>query len=478
MHKQTKIVATIGPASDSEESIEALINAGVNLFRFNFKHNTVEWHSERISRVNTIAKRLNQNIGTLIDLQGPEIRIKMPHPELEVKLNEELVFGEEAFLGNERGFSISHPSIISHLEDKQLLYADDGYFQFQLKKRGKKSYLICLNDGVLKTNKSLNIPGANFPFPVLIERDFEGLKLAQRGEIDYVALSFVRTHDDIKVLREEMVKLNLHARIIAKIETKSGIENIDAIIDLSDGVMVARGDLGIEVSMEKVPYYQKMLIRKCLEAGKPVITATQMLESMIKNPLPTRAEVSDVANAVYDHTDATMLSGESASGKYPLESVKYMTKTLSYTEKFVHGDLRKLYDFEVKDQESLLTDTAYNLYLRGKDSHVKIAGFIVLTETGRTVNLLSRYRPDLPIYAFCPSKEIADKLSLSFGVKAFVQDQKYQKAKEVTGGHVRAVIKFIADCDLANPGEKFIVLHGDYWSVEGGGSTVKIVEIT
>jgi len=478
MLKHTKIVATIGPSSDTEELIAKLIEAGVNLFRFNFKHNTVEWHSERIRRVNAVARRLNTNIGTLIDLQGPEIRIKMPVPELELKLNEEIVFGEEAFLGKERGFSISHPSIITHLKDKQILYADDGYFQFQLKKQGKKTLLVCLNDGTLKNNKSLNIPGANFPFPVLIERDFEGLHLAQIGEIDYVALSFVRTHDDIRVLREEMTKLKLTAKIIAKIETKSAIENIDSIIDLADGVMVARGDLGIEVSMEKVPYYQKMLIRKCLEVGKPVITATQMLESMIKNPMPTRAEVSDVANAVYDHTDATMLSGESASGKYPLEAVKYMAKTLIYTEKFIHGDLRKLYQFEVKDQESLLTDTAYNLYLRGKDSHVKIAGFIVLTETGKTVALLSRYRPDLPIYAFCPSKEIADKLSISYGVRAFVQDQKYQKAKEVTGGHVRAVIKFLADVELAEPNEKFIVLHGDYWSVEGGGSTVKIVEIT
>ncbi|OGK61966.1 pyruvate kinase [Candidatus Roizmanbacteria bacterium RIFOXYB2_FULL_41_10] len=477
MLKLTKIVATIGPASDEPEMIKQLIESGVNVFRFNFKHNTVDWHQDRIRRVNDIANRMKVNIGTLIDLQGPEIRIKMTFDQLELTQNQKLAFGERAFLGKEPGFSISHPSIISHLKNGQILYADDGYFSFKFLREQDKAYLIVQTPGVLKNNKSLNIPGADFPFPVLIERDFEGLQLALKEEIDFVALSFVRTHDDITLLRKEMDKLKIKAKIIAKIETKNSLENLDEIIDVSDAVMVARGDLGIELALEKVPYYQKLLIRKCLEAGKPVITATQMLESMINNPLPTRAEVSDVANAVYDRTDAVMLSAESASGKHPLAAVKYMAKTLSYTERYTQADLRLQYNFAINHQENLVADTAYNLYLKASQAHLNVKGFIVLTQTGRTVNLLSRYRAGVPLYAFCPSKAVADKLSLNYGVLSFVQDSGYEKTKEVTGGHVRAVIKFLADQQLAASGDKFIVIHGDYWAVEGGSSTVKIVVI-
>ena len=480
INKLTKIVATIGPASDSLEMIESLIKNGVNIFRFNFKHNTVEWHKDRIERVNSVAKKLGLNIGTLIDLQGPEIRIKMAGDSLDLEIDEKVLLDEATVLQknpDKKGISISHPSIIPHLHNGQILYADDGYFEFEFQKIDNQSYLVSHTKGVLKNNKSLNIPGADFPFPVLIKRDFEGLAIAQKSEIDFIALSFVRTYEDIKLLKTEMSKLKIKAKVIAKIETKSSLENLDAIIDVSDGVMVARGDLGIELSMEKVPYYQKKIIKKCLEAGKPVITATQMLESMITSPMPTRAEISDVANAVYDYTDAVMLSAESASGKHPLAAVKYMAKTLSYTEKYTNKDLRESYDFCLQERECLVADTAYNLYLKGKEANLNVKGFIVLTQTGQTVNLISRYRPSGHIYAFCPTKPVADKLSISYGVTAFAQDERYEKTKEVTGGHVRAVIKYLLDKGMCVEGDKYIVVHGDYWSVEGGSSTVKIVEI-
>jgi pyruvate kinase len=479
VNKHTKIVATIGPVSDAPELIEKLILAGVNVFRFNFKHNTTDWHRERIKRVNEVANKLNVNIGTLIDLQGPEIRIKMPNDQLELEEGQELLFGEAAFLGkgSNFGFSISHPSIIPHLQNGQIISADDGYFSFEFVKKDDKEYLISQTTGVLKNNKSLNIPGADYPFPVLIERDFDGLRLAQKHEIDYVALSFVRTFDDLLLLKKEMTKLKLEAKVVAKIETKSSLDNLEEIVNEADAVMVARGDLGIEVALEKVPYYQKKLIRRCIELGKPVITATQMMESMIENPLPTRAEVSDIANAVYDYTDAVMLSAESASGKHPLAAVKYMAKTLSYTERYCCNDLRLLYRYRLGDKESLVAEAAYNLYQKAKEGNLKISGFIVLTQGGRTARLLSRYRPGVPIYAFCPTKPVADALSLSYGVQAFVQDAKYEKTREVTGGHVRGVIRYLSDRKLAYSGDLFIVLHGDYWTVEGGSSTVKIVEI-
>lgn len=480
MEKLTKIVATIGPSSDSLEMIEALIKQGVNIFRFNFKHNTVDWHKDRIERVNKIASKLGLNIGILIDLQGPEIRIKMNGDELKLEVDDLILFDELAIVNknlDKKGLSISHPSIIKHLENGQILFADDGYFEFEYRKIKNQSYLVSKSAGILKNNKSLNIPGADFPFPVLIERDFEGLALAQKNEIDFVALSFVRTYDDIELLKKEMSSLKIKAKVIAKIETRSSLENLDSIIDISDGIMVARGDLGIEFPMEKVPYYQKLIIKKCLEAGKPVITATQMLESMINNPMPTRAEVSDVANAVYDYTDAVMLSAESASGKYPLAAVKYMARTLSYTEKYTGKDLRGFYKFCLNNQECLVADTAYNLYLKGISSNLNVKGFIVLTQAGRTANLISRYRPDGKIFAFCPTKQVADQLSINFGVTAFVQDDKYEKTKEVTGGHVRGVIKYLLDKGLCVEGDRYIVVHGDYWSIEGGSSTVKIVKI-
>ena len=478
MYKKTSIVATIGPSTESKEIIAKLLNEEVNIFRFNFKHNTIAWHTERIKRVNEVARELGKNIGTLIDLQGPEIRIKMPLEELFLVENEEIVLGESTFTNKkQKGFSISHPGIIKHLQPGQILYADDGYFQFELKRKGNVTYLLSRTEGVLKNNKSLNIPGANFPFPVLIERDLEGLKLAMREEIDFVALSFVRSFEDIRILKEEMTNLKLKAKVIAKIETASAIENIDSIIEISDAIMVARGDLGIEVSMEKVPAYQKMIIGKCLEQGKPVITATQMLESMIRNPLPTRAEVSDVANAVYDHTDAVMLSGETATGKYPLQAVKYMSRTLKYTERFVTEDLRSQFNYFVADQESLVAEAAYSLYQKSRRSRLPVMGFIVLTESGRTVNLLTRYRPHVPIYAFCPNHEVADKLSVNYGVKTFIQDNRYKRAHEVTGEHVKAIIKYLKDKELVEVGEKYLVLHGDFWSVTGGSSTVKIIEV-
>lgn len=477
MNKFTKIIATIGPVSDSPEMIEKLIKAGVNVFRFNFKHNTVEWHSERIARVNRVAEKMGLSVGTLIDLQGPEIRIKLPQDELALAEGDMILLSEKLFVERERSLSISHPSIIPHLRDGQSIIADDGHFVFELKEKNGEKFLVSLTNGVLKNNKSMNIPGAEFPFPVLIERDFEGLKLAAKHEIDFIALSFVRTHDDLKVLRSEMEDMKIKANIIAKIETKMAIEDIEAIVDEADGVMVARGDLGVELPMEQVPYYQKMIIRRCIERGKPVITATQMLETMIEKRRPTRAEVSDVANAAYDNTDATMLSAESATGKYPLETVETMARTLEFNEIRATDDIRSLYNYQLKDQEARITDTAYNLYKQTQKAGEEIEGFVVLTQTGRTARLLSRYRPRIPIFTFCPTKEAADSLTLSYGIIPMVLTGQYERTMEVSGADVRTVLKHLREKKLVPEMGKVIVIHGDYWTVEGRTSTVKIVEV-
>lgn len=474
MNKLTKIVATIGPSTDSEEMIEKLIKAGVNVFRFNFKHNTVEWHGERLQRVNAVAEKMNVVVGTLIDLQGPEIRIKMSTADISVEIDDLILFGAEALESKEKGLSITHPSIVQYLTEGQRILADDGAFSFTIVKKHGKTYLKSESKGILKTNKTLNIPGADFPFPVLVERDYEGFRLAEEYEIDYIALSFVRSSEDLRVMKQEMKKYKLHGKVVAKIETQKACDDLDGIIAESDGLMVARGDLGVELPMEQVPYYQKIMIKKCLEKGIPVITATQMLQSMIDNPYPTRAEVSDIANATYDLTDAVMLSGETASGKYPLEAVRVMARTAEFNETKFTDDNRVNLFFHLHNQTAMMCDTAYSLYRRHLILKEPLVGFIVFSHTGKTVQLLSRYRPLVPIFALTPNRKVSETLSLNFGVVPIVHDVHHKD--EVTNEEVSSALHMLQNKGYLKKGEKMIVLHGDIWTVEGGTSTVKMVQ--
>lgn len=417
----TKIVATIGPACQSEELIKQLILTGVNIFRFNFKHNTIKWHDRMIQRVNKIADILGVRVGTLIDLQGPEIRIKLPKEKLTIRRGETIPF-----------FAITHPQILHLLKKEQKILVDDGKFKFTFKKKSGKNFLVSESEGILLDKKTLNIPEIEFPFPVLIDRDFQGLHLAARNQVDYVALSFVRTADDIAVLRKEMRKFKLNASVVAKIETNKALDYLDEILTVSDGIMVARGDLGVEIPVEEVPYQQKIIIKKCILRGVPVITATQMLESMIASPVPTRAEISDVANATYDLTDAVMLSGETATGKYPVQTVEIMQKTLSFNEKKNLVDSRLRFNFNVEEENEFLAEAAYGLYrsISHKKRHFK--GFIVFTTSGRYVRALARYRALYPIFAFTPDVRIAGQLTVSFGVISFTLDeQKLEKALSI-----------------------------------------------
>lgn len=475
MDKFTKIVVTIGPSSDSEKIIEKMILHGANVFRFNFKHNTIAWHDERIQRVNRVAKKLGVTVGTLIDLQGPEIRINMPYESMKVSQGDSLIFGQEAYDPKEKGFSISHPQIISHLKNGQRILADDGAFVFHIQKYSGKTYLLAGNSGVLKNRKSLNIPGADFPFPVLVDRDFEGLKLASRNQIDFVALSFVRFAKDITTVRREMKKYNVKGKVIAKIETKKGLSHLQGIIDVSDGIMVARGDMGVELPIQEVPYYQKIIIKEAIKKGIPVITATQMLQSMTNVAYPTRAEVSDIANATYDLTDAVMLSEETAIGKYPIDAVSVMSKTAVFNEKQNKVDSRMRFKFEFKDAESILCDTAYGLYFTYNQINMDIAGFLVFTQTGSTARLLSRYRPLVPIFAFTPDKKTAESLTVNFGVQPF--QHKIILKKEVDNTDIDKGVEYLLSKKIIKKSQLLIVLHGNYWAKKGETSTIKLVTV-
>lgn len=467
--KLTKIVATVGPACESEEMLEALIKAGVNLFRFNFKHNEIEWHEKLIKRVNQIARRLDTPVGALLDLQGPEIRIKMTTEQVELKKDEPIELGTPEF-------TISQPEILAHLQDGQYAVANDGQFTFTMRVEDKKYTLIPFQDGILKPNKSINFPGADYPIDVLTPRDLAGIEMAGREGVDFIALSFVRSAADVTYLREEIKKRNVNAKIVSKIEAKKAIENLDSIVEASDAIMVARGDLGVELPIEQVPFYQKQMISKCFERGIPVITATQMLESMQAMPYPTRAEISDIANAAYDLTDAVMLSGESAMGKYPLEAVRTMAKVVSYNEGVSIEDVRVGKEFRLERQEQILCDAAYNLYHKGRKS-VGFKGFLVFTQTGKTAQMLSRYRPQVPVYAFAPSFDVANSLTIHFGVYPFVLPDSHQFNEIITKQSTSEIVSYLHSRGLVNKGDKLIMIHGAYWGVPGGASTIRIITV-
>ncbi|MFW5703435.1 MAG: pyruvate kinase [Patescibacteria group bacterium] len=476
MEKLTKIIATIGPSCDSEELIESMINSGVNIFRFNFKHNTVEWHEERIRRVNAIADRLGKPVGTLIDLQGPEIRINIPESvgtEVGVAKGDLLHIDVEDKPEHGKRLTITHPEVLKHLSPGQKVVIDDGAFLFYVEEVGAQCVLRSESDGVITDRKSMNIPGADFPFPVLIDRDYEGLKLASSLHVDYVALSFVRSAQDLKILKQEMNKHGVNALVVSKIEAQKALENLDEIIHESGAVMVARGDLGVELPKEQVPYYQKIIIKKSVELGIPVITATQMLQSMVSNPYPTRAEISDVANAAYDLTDAIMLSGETALGQYPLEAVTTMAQTVSYNETKFPIDTRSRFNYNIDEQASMICNAAYALYLQFLKREEEFAGFVVFTQSGRTARLLSRYRSEVPIYTFTPNSSVRDGLTINFAVQPF--ERPIPENQQVTNDEIIKALQFLKENYYVQENQKVIVLHGDVWAQEGGTSTIKIL---
>lgn len=475
----TKIIATIGPSSESSEMIQSLIEKGVDVFRFNLKHNELEWHKKRVTRVKEIAAKLGVAVGTLIDLQGPEIRLTTPE-SMEITI----ISGQEIIIGKNKkdsmNFSLTDDSVLGYMKVGQKVVVDDGKFQFEVIKTSKDEVtLISNSSGILKTRKTLNVPGIYFPLAALTVHDKEAIRTFAKSPVDFVGLSFVRTAQDVLDLKEYMKKVGFEARVISKIETVLAIDNLDFIIDASEGIMVARGDLGVELPIEQVPHYQKIMIKKCLERGFPVITATQMIHSMVDRPYPTRAEISDIANAAYDMTDMVMLSEESAMGQYPEEAVRYMKKTIVYNEQFVGPiDTRTLFNFHIVDTEEMLCDTAYNLYLQIMKKDFKFGGFIVFTETGRTARKLSRYRAKAPIFVFAPNEKVRDSLTVNFGVIPLLQPTIFKKGIPVRLDDMKNAIAYLREKKFFDDTKHYILLYGDNWMVEGHVSTIKVITPT
>lgn len=422
--KKTKIVCTIGPASESVDMLVNLINAGMNVCRLNFSHGDFEEHGNRIKNIREAVKITGKRVAILLDTKGPEIRTnEMENGAITLKTGETVRLSTTEVLGTPEKFSITYPELINDVNIGSHILLDDGLIDLEvtdIDRVANEIVTLVKNEGVLKNKKGVNVPGVSVNLPGITEKDAADIRFGIEQGVDFIAASFVRRATDVleitKILEEENAT---HIQIIPKIENQEGIDNIDEILKVSDGLMVARGDMGVEIPTEDVPVVQKELIKKCNALGKPVITATQMLDSMQRNPRPTRAEANDVANAIYDGTDAVMLSGETAAGDYPLEAVQTMARIAVRTEEaLINQDTFALKLYSKTDMAEAIGQsvghTARNL---------GIQTIVAATESGHTARMISKYRPKSHIVAITFTEQKARSLALSWGVYATVADK-------------------------------------------------------
>ncbi len=473
-HKFTKVIATIGPSSDSEETIKDLISNGVDIFRFNTKHNTTEWHIEKIKLVKKVAAEMHIPVGTLLDLQGPEIRLETHNGEDFFVEKDEIVAFVKSFneiphnYPENRAVQINIKELYETLKPGDKFTIDDGYIDFEVVEKSEKYFFAkCEENSVIKNKKSVNLIGLDIDLPSLTHTDKEKIEAAEKANVTFVALSFVRNHNDIEKLRHELDKHDVRAKIVAKIESELGVDNIDEILDVCDALMIARGDLGIEMPIEKITHIQKELIKKCRAVDKPVIVATQMLQSMIENKRPTRAEAADIANAVYDETDCLMLSGETATVKYPVKSAAMMKKIALYNENHKHQTQHE--PKEIK-QTHLLVRAA--MAIINEKSDIKIQKIIVLTESGYTARVLSSFRPKIPIIAISESIKSVEELSASYGV--FPVNMRIDEDDLL---YPSRVIKKLENTGLVEKDETLLILHGHKYQLPESTNALALVKV-
>ena len=420
---KTKILATVGPASNDKKTLTELVMAGVDVFRLNFSHGEHAGHAKVVELIREINQENKLNIGILQDLQGPKIRVgEMENGGALIKTGDKITITNDPVVGNASLVSTVYQSLPQDVAQGDRILIDDGNLELLVMSTdGKNVNCTVIHGGVLKSRKGINLPNTRVSAPCLTEKDLVDLEFGLANEVDWIALSFVRSADDIVELRERIHKVGKECKIVAKIEKPEALENIDAIIDATDAIMVARGDLGVEVPMEMVPLWQKKMVEKCKLACKPVIIATQMMESMINNPRPTRAETNDVANAVLDGADAVMLSAETASGKFPVGTVKAMNSVIEYIEQNaeIYHNLYKI----PEDDKNLLSN---NLLLMASrlSRNVKAKAIVGITTSGFTAFRVSSHRPFANIFVFTRNRSLITQLSLVWGVRAYY----YEKA--------------------------------------------------
>ncbi|MBU3915376.1 pyruvate kinase [bacterium] len=454
MANKTKIIATIGPASNSKTILKELISAGMNVARLNFSHGSYKQHGEVIKLIRSLSKDLNKSVGILLDLQGPKIRtgtLKDGKP-VQLKAKEEFSITSRDIPGTEKIVSTTYKQLPKDVKKGDKILIDDGLIELKVISSTNTTVKTCvIIGGILKEHKGINLPGVDVSAPSLTEKDIQDLEFGIKAGVDYFALSFVRKAEDLINIKSIIKKHGSDIPVIAKIEKPIAVKNIDSIIEEADGIMVARGDLGVEMNPEVVPTVQKSLIAKTIAANKPVITATQMLESMCSNAIPTRAEASDVANAIFDGTDAIMLSGETASGMYPVKAVQMMSRIAAEAENSPFMRYNIQYKKDVKNLVvHAVAQSAVNVH-----HEVNAKAILSFSVSGKTTKLISKQRPASPVYAFSPDRTIYNRLSLVWGITPLLI-----KPIKNTKRLIEAGEKIIVDKKLVRKSDLVIIVTG------------------
>jgi pyruvate kinase len=414
--RKTKIVCTIGPASESLDNLKKLLDAGMNVARLNFSHGDFEEHGARIRNIRQASQETGKTVAILLDTKGPEIRTgKLKEEPIELVQDKHIILTTEDILGDAERISVTYKDLPRDVHIGSTILIDDGLVELLVVDvRGIEIECRIINGGQIKSKKGVNVPGVKIKLPGITEKDANDIIFGIEQNVDFIAASFVRKASDVMEIRELLERYQAsHIQIISKIENQEGVENLDEILEVSDGLMVARGDLGVEIPAEEVPIVQKQMIKKCNIVGKPVITATMMLDSMQRNPRPTRAEASDVANAVFDGTDAVMLSGETAAGKYPVESVLTMARIAIRAEDAL--EYREIFIRTAQAQQTTVTE-AISQAVANSALELGAKAILTATESGYTARMVSKYRPKSPIVAVTPNEQVIRRLSLVWGV--------------------------------------------------------------
>ncbi|MBD5541857.1 MAG: pyruvate kinase [Lachnospiraceae bacterium] len=470
--RKTKIICTIGPASESEKTLKELMLAGMNVARFNFSHGTHEEQKRKLKAVLKVSNELGLPIATLLDTKGPEIRLKdFESGKAELIPGQAFTLTTEEVMGTRERATITYKNLKNDVKPGMTILIDDGKIEMMIETITDTDIVCCVvNGGMVSNHKGINVPGAVLSMPYVSEVDYEDIKFCAEMGYDFLAASFARTKEDILQVRKILDEHNGTAKIIAKIENMQGIENLEEILEVSDGIMVARGDMGVEIPLEEVPVIQKDMIKKAVAKGKHVITATQMLESMINNPRPTRAETADVANAIYDGTTAIMLSGESAAGKYPVEAVETMAKIAERAERDIdYGSRMKKYN-TVAGKVDITTAISHATCTTAMD--LNAAAIITVTMSGFTAGMISRYKPGSPIIGCSVNPQVCRQLNLSWGVAPLLIE-KAETADDLFEGASKAAEK----AGFVKKGDIVVLTAGVPLGMTGTTNMIRVIEI-
>lgn len=467
--RKTKIVCTLGPAVEDENILRQMMLEGMNIARLNMSHGNYEEHTKRLDMLKKLRKDLNLPVATLLDTKGPEIRLgDFEQKQIVLKQGQMFTLTTDEILGNKESAYINYSGLPYDVTPGNRILIDDGLVEMEVESVvGEEIRCLVKNTGVISARKGVNVPGVSLNLPFINEKDYNDLRFAVEQDFDFVAASFTRTAEDVRELKHILKELGGEKiKVIAKIENSQGVENLDEILNLADGVMVARGDMGVEIPLEEVPVIQKEMIKKVYGVGKQVITATQMLDSMMQYPRPTRAEANDVANAVYDGTSAIMLSGETASGKYPLECVRTMVRIASRTEQDI--DYKKRFLQNNLPTEGSITNAISKATVNAA-MELNAKAIVTVTESGRTAYMISRYRPFCPVIACTPKEQTYRQLSLSWGIIPLLIEE-----KEGLDELFEEAIKAVEKASMAGPGDVIVLTAGVPLGTSGTTNLLKV----